>query len=342
MLVKDFDYFLPKELIAQYPLEKRDESRLLLLNRKSGEILETIFENIVNYLIPGDLLVLNQTKVIPARILGKLEDTNQEIEILLIKSIKKNTWEALSKPAKKLKVGSTIKFNGAFAKVVEYKETGLRIIEFFGKNAFEIMNEQGEIALPPYIKTKIPDLDRYQTVYAQTPGAIASPTAGLHFTEKLLEKIKAKGIFVEMITLHASLGTFRPILTEIVEEHKMYSEEFEISVQASQAINMAKKDKRRVIAVGTTVVRALESQANIQRDGVWQVKPAHTNTKLFIYPPYQFKIVDAIITNFHLPKSTLLLLVSAFATKEYIFKAYDYAIKNKFRFYSFGDAMFIY
>ncbi|MBS4015808.1 MAG: tRNA preQ1(34) S-adenosylmethionine ribosyltransferase-isomerase QueA [Candidatus Latescibacteria bacterium] len=342
MLVKEFDYNLPQEMIAQQPLEHREQSRLLMLQRYSGKISEIIFKDIIDYLKLGDLLVLNQTRVIPARIYGNLATTNKRVELLLLRNIKNNTWEALSRPARKLKVGVMVNFEGASAKIVERKESGVRIVEFSGKSVGELMSEQGEIALPPYIKSEVRDFERYQTVYAQNPGAIAAPTAGLHFTPELLDKIRAKGIEIEKIVLHAGLGTFRPVQVDTVEKHTMYYEEFEITDQNAQKINQVKQENRRIIACGTTVVRALESQAIINEQGMSQIKPMRGLTNLYIYPGYGFKIVDAMITNFHLPKSTLLMLVSAFSSKENIFNAYEYAIKNKFRFYSFGDAMFIY
>ncbi|MEO0084945.1 MAG: tRNA preQ1(34) S-adenosylmethionine ribosyltransferase-isomerase QueA [candidate division WOR-3 bacterium] len=342
MLVSEFDYNLPKELIAQQPSEKRDESRLLVLNRKTGEIKETIFKHIIDYLLPNDLLVLNETRVIPARIYGELDKTGGKIELLLLREIGNNVWEALSRPARKLKPGTLVKFSDASAKILERKESGIRVVEFYGLDVKELLSKHGEIALPPYIRQKPTDINRYQTVFAQKNGAVAAPTAGLHFTNELLADIKNKGIEIQRIILHSGLGTFRPVKAELVENHKMYSEEFEISPQTAEAINKAKIAKRRVIAVGTTVVRALETQATFQNNGVWQITPKTGLTDLYIYPGYEFKIIDAIITNFHLPKSTLLMLVCAFADKKYIFNAYQYAIEKKFRFYSFGDAMFIY
>lgn len=342
MLVRDFDYFLPQELIAQTPFEKRDASRLLLLERQSGKISESLFSDITDFLRPGDLMVLNQTRVIPARIFGKLSNTGYEVELLLLRNIKDNIWEILSRPARKVKVGVTVNFNGARAKIIERKDSGVRIVEFTGKSVDDLMQEQGTIALPPYIKTDIKDIERYQTIYAKTPGAIASPTAGLHFTNELLDKLQAKGIQIQKITLHAGLGTFRPVLVEKVEDHQMYYEEFEISESVAQAVNKAKRENRRVIACGTTVVRALESQSYFNLSRIGQVNAFSGLTNLYIYPGYEYKLIDAMITNFHLPKSTLLMLVSAFTSKENIFKAYQYAIQNRFRFYSFGDAMFIY
>ncbi|MDW7988301.1 MAG: tRNA preQ1(34) S-adenosylmethionine ribosyltransferase-isomerase QueA, partial [candidate division WOR-3 bacterium] len=327
MLVKDFDYELPKELIAQEPSQKRDESRLLVLARSTGEIQEGIFRDIINYLNKNEVLVLNQTRVIPARIYGDIND--RKVELLLIRRLSENIWEALARPARKLKPGTIVKFKSGEAKIVERKPTGIRIVEFIGVAPEELLRKEGEIALPPYINNPSIDINRYQTVYAQKNGSVAAPTAGLHFTEELLEKIKDKGVEILKITLHASLGTFRPVKAEKVEEHKMYEEEFELPEDVAQKINEAKLEGRRVIAVGTTVVRTLEAQAKFKKGNVWQVVPEKGSTDLFIYPGYEFKIVDAMITNFHLPKSTLLMLVCAFASKEYIFRAYEYAIKNR-------------
>lgn len=339
MLTTEFDYQLPKELIAQEPAAKRDESRLLILNRQTGEITETIFHEIVNYLSPNDLLVLNDTKVIPARIFGFL-DTNRKVELLLLREIEPGIWEALSRPARKVKPGVKIKFNSFEAEVLERKDSGIRIVKFSSNGVKNLLNEYGEIALPPYIRKKCDEINRYQTIYGNKEGAIAAPTAGLHFTQELIKSIRAKGIETVFLTLHAGLGTFRPVKVETVEEHKMYPEEFEISSASAEKINRAKSGGKRIVAVGTTVVRALEAQA-YQQSHNWAVKTSKGLTNLYIYPGYNFKIVDALITNFHLPKSTLLMLVCAFADKEQIFKTYDYAIAHRVRFYSFGDAMMI-
>lgn len=343
MLVKEFDYDLPKELIAQKPADKRDASRLLLLSRTDGQIQEGFFKDIVKFLIKDDLLVLNETKVIPARIFGNLEkNPNKLVELLLLREIEDNIWEALARPAKKLQVGVVLKFKDATATILERKESGIRVVRFEGKNVISLLEEKGEIALPPYIKSAGADIKRYQTVYAKNPGSVAAPTAGLHFTTELLNEIESKGVEIKKITLHAGLGTFRPVQVETVEHHKMYFEEFELNQDVADSINRAKREKRRVIAVGTTVVRTLESQALDNTDGIWQVRPHQGMTDLYIYPGYKYKIIDALITNFHLPKSTLLMLICAFAPKQFIFNAYQYAIKNQFKFYSFGDAMFIY
>ncbi|MCX7785411.1 MAG: tRNA preQ1(34) S-adenosylmethionine ribosyltransferase-isomerase QueA [candidate division WOR-3 bacterium] len=344
MRVAEFDYDLPKELIAQSPQDKRDESRLLILNRKTGEIRESIFRQLIDFLYPNDILVINDTKVIPARIYGKItrQMNEQIVELLLLREIEPNKWEVLARPAKLLKPGVEVIFNSAYAKVLERRDTGIRIVEFYETDVKELLQRQGEIALPPYIKSKPKDINRYQTIYAEKEGAIAAPTAGLHFTEELLSDIRAKGIEIAKLTLHCGLGTFRPVKVELVEEHKMHREEFEISEKTAEVINKGKREGRRIIAVGTTVVRSLESQAFVSKDNVFQVKAHKGFTDLYIYPGYKYKIVDAMITNFHLPKSTLLMLVCAFANKEFIFNAYQYAIEHKFRFYSFGDAMFIY
>lgn len=344
MQVSEFDYYLPKELIAQHPADKRDESRLLALNRKTGEIKEGIFRDIINYLYPGDVLVINDTKVIPARIYGKLSEKPNEsiVELLLLREVESGKWEVLARPARKLKPGVLIQFDKVSAKVLERKETGIRVVDFQGADVKKLLTEYGEIALPPYIKSKSTDINRYQTIYAQKEGAVAAPTAGLHFTKELLFAIQAQGIEITKITLHCGLGTFRPVKVDLVEAHKMHEEEFEITEETAMTVNKAKKENRRVIAVGTTVVRSLESQAFCDQDNTFQVKANKGFTDLYIYPGYKYKIIDAMITNFHLPKSTLLMLVCAFADKEFIFRAYKYAIEHKFRFYSFGDAMFIY
>jgi S-adenosylmethionine:tRNA ribosyltransferase-isomerase len=340
VLVKEFDYYLPPELIAQEPKDRRDESRLLILSKETGAIKEGIFRDIINYLKTGDVLVLNQTRVIPARIYGQTND--KKVELLLLRPLQDQIWEVLSKPARKLKPGVIVKFEGAEAKVLERKPTGIRVVEFVGKPVPELLKEIGEIPLPPYIKKPLQEISRYQTVYAQKNGSIAAPTAGLHFTQELLTKLAQRGIEILKITLHAGLGTFRPVKTTIVEEHKVPGEEFEITEEVALRINHAKIEGRRIVATGTTVVRALESQAKAKKGKVWQLRPVQGMTDLFIYPGYEFKIVDALITNFHLPKSSLLMLVCAFCPKEYVMRAYDYAIRNKFRFYSLGDAMFIY
>lgn len=339
MLTREFDYSLPAELIAQEPCPKRDESRLLILNRSTQEITETIFREIINFLLPTDLLVLNDTKVIPARIFGTL-DNNRKAEILLLRELAPGIWEALTRPGRKIKPGLKINFGPYSAEVIERKEAGVRIVKFATNDVVKLLTAYGEIALPPYIKKKCTNPNRYQTVYGLKEGAVAAPTAGLHFSEELLANLRAKGITTTFLTLHCSLGTFRPVKVQKVEEHKMYPEEFEISPKAAAQISQAKSEKRRIIAVGTTVARALETQA-YKTEKNWLVKPGNGLTNLYIYPDYEFKIIDGLVTNFHLPKSTPLMLVCAFASKDLIFKAYDYAIQNRFRFYSFGDAMMI-
>ncbi len=338
MKTQEFDYHLPKELIAQTPIERRDYSRLLILNRKEQSIKETIFKNIVEQFSSSDVLVLNNTEVIFGKIFGK-NAAGRNIEFLLLKEKQKGVWEVLAKPSKKVKVGEKIIFeDGSYSgEVIDRTSFGGRVISFFPKDVYRLIEKYGRVPLPPYIKKDIEDPTRYQTVFAKKQGAIASPTAGLHFTEELLSNIIKKGVKVVYITLHTGIGTFRPIRVEEVEEHRLESEYFEISEGTAYIINEAKKYKRRIIACGTTVVRALESQSN--SDGY--VKSKEGWTDLFIYPGFNFKVVNNIITNFHLPKSTLYMLVCAFAGKNFVKRAYDYAIERRFRFYSFGDAMFI-
>ena len=336
----DFDYNLPESLIAQTPLSKRDNSKLMILDRVTGEIKHDIFYNIIDYLNKDDILVLNDTKVMPARIIGEKEDTKAIIELLLLKSIENDTWEVLAKPAKRIKVGTIISFgNGLLkAKCLSIGEEGIRTIEFIYDGIFyEILDKLGTMPLPPYIKEKLTDKERYQTVYAKNIGSAAAPTAGLHFTTKLLDKIKAKGIKLCYITLHVGLGTFRPVNVEDVTKHKMHSEYYEMSEEVADILNDAKKHGKRIISVGTTSTRTLETI--ITKYGVFKATSGWTD--IFIYPGYEFKAIDGQITNFHLPKSTLLMLVSAFASKEIILNAYQEAIKNNYRFFSFGDSMFI-
>jgi S-adenosylmethionine:tRNA ribosyltransferase-isomerase len=336
MKINEFDYYLPKELIAQEPPKKRGYSRLLVVDRKKKTFEEKIFNEIIEYLNPGDLIVFNNTKVIKARLYGKLPN-GKKGEILLLRKIGENTWEALSRPAKKMKVGTVLKIDNYEIKICERKKEGIRIIQFLNSADKEVIEKYGNIPLPPYIKNpEIKEAD-YQTIFAAKEGAVAAPTAGFHFTSELLEKIKAKGVKIGFLTLHCSLGTFRPIKTENIEEHQMYYEDYEISEELVKSVEEVKKENKRVIACGTTVVRALESQ--MKEFG--KLIPGYYSTNLFIYPPFKFQIIDALITNFHLPKSTLLLLVCAFADKELIFRAYQYAIERKFYFYSFGDAMLI-
>lgn len=337
MKVKDYYFELPEDLIAQKGIEPRDHSKLMVLNPNKNEIIDDKFYNIINYLKKGDVLVLNKTKVIPARMIG-IKDTGAKIECFLLKRIDLKKWEVLLKPAKRLKIGQKIKFSDKLeAILIGIKEDGNRIVEFIYDGTFEeILDEIAQMPLPPYIKEKLNNKERYQTVYAKTGESVAAPTAGLHFTNELLKKIEDKGIIITEVYLTVGLGTFRPVQTENIEEHIMHSEEFYIPENTSNIINKAKEEKRRVIAVGTTSLRALESSVNNGK-----LESCKNETSIFIYGNYDFKIVDAIITNFHLPESTLLMLISSFAGKEFIFNAYNYAIKNKYRFFSFGDSMFI-
>lgn len=336
----DFYFELPPELIAQEPLADRSASRLLMLHRKNGETQHHIFREIIDYLAPGDCLVLNNTKVIPARLMGIREDTGAAIEILLLKRLKNDTWETMVKPGKKAKPGAVISFGDGILKgeVLEVLEEGNRRIQFSYEGIFEeALDRLGEMPLPPYITHKLEDKNRYQTVYAKYEGSAAAPTAGFHFTEELLEQIKKKGVEIAYVTLHVGLGTFRPVKTEHILEHHMHSEYYEVSKEAADKINRAKQEKRRVICVGTTSCRTVESAA----DEKGRVLAGCGNTEIFIYPGYQFKVLDELITNFHLPESTLVMLVSALAGRENVLTAYREAIAEKYRFFSFGDAMFI-
>ena len=340
MKTDDFDYYLPEELIAQTPLEKRDDSKLMILDKKTGDIKHEVFSNVINYLNKDDILVLNDTKVLPARIIGEKIDTKAVIELLLLKNTDGDNWECLSKPAKRIKIGSTISFgNGELkATCIGLGEEGIRIMKFEYSGIFyEILDKLGSMPLPPYIKEKLNDKDRYQTVYAKNIGSSAAPTAGLHFTNELLEKIKNKGIKICYVTLHVGLGTFRPVSVEDVTTHKMHSEFYSMSKEVAQILNDAKKNNKRIVSVGTTSTRTLETI--MSKHG--EFKETSGWTDIFIYPGYEFKAIDAQITNFHLPKSTLIMLVSAFATKEFVLNAYNEAVKNKYRFFSFGDSMFI-
>jgi len=339
MNLEDFNYDLPEECIAQTPLEKRDNSKLLILNRITGEISHKHFDDIINELNRGDVLVLNNTKVIPARLIGSKLETNAVIELLLLKDLGDNKWECLSRPAKRLKIGTIIKFSDKLeAEVTQKFDEGIVHVKLIYKGILmEILDELGEMPLPPYIHEKLNDKDRYQTVYAKVLGSAAAPTAGLHFTNELLEKLKEKGIEILFVTLHVGLGTFRPVEVENVLEHHMHSEYYEMSEETADKLNLAKKENRRIIAVGTTSTRVLETIAH-KYNGF---KACSGNTDIFIYPGFEFKAIDGLITNFHLPKSTLLMLVSALSSREYILNAYNEAIKNDYRFFSFGDAMFI-
>jgi len=339
--VKDFYFELPKELIAQHPVEKRDESRLMVINKTSKEIEHRQFKNIIEYLNPGDCLVLNDTRVLPARLLGVREGTGGKMEFLLLKRIDINHWETLVKPGKKASIGTRFVFgNGELkAKVISFSEGGSRIVEFEYDGIFEeVLDRLGEMPLPPYITEKLEDKERYQTVFSREVGSAAAPTAGLHFTTQLIEQIKAKGVEIAFVTLHVGLGTFRPVKAEVVEEHEMHSEHYMLSHEAAFVINAAKEKGGRIIAVGTTSNRTLESIA----DANGRVCEKSGWTDIFIYPGYKFKIVNALITNFHLPESTLIMLVSAFAGQDLVMSAYDVAVKEKYRFFSFGDAMFLY
>ncbi len=340
MKTEDFDFELPEELIAQTPLEKRDASKLLVLDKKTGNIEHKHFDDLLTYLKKGDVLVLNDTKVIPARLYGVKEETGAVIEILMLKEEKKDHWQCLVKPAKRIKVGSVVDFgNGKLkAQCVEVREEGIRVFQFLYTGIFlEILDSLGEMPLPPYIHEKLKEKDRYQTVYAKNPGSAAAPTAGLHFTKDLLEKIKQKGIEIYFITLHVGLGTFRPVNVEDVTKHKMHSEFYSMSKEVADALNKAKEEGREIISVGTTTTRTLETIKTLY--GTF--KECSGWTDIFIYPGYEFKAIDHLITNFHLPKSTLVMLVSALAGKENIMNAYKEAVKNKYRFFSFGDSMFI-
>lgn len=340
MKTEDFDYYLPEELIAQTPLEKRDSSKFLVLDKETGNIEHRKFNDIIEYLNPSDVLVLNDTKVIPARLYGIKEETNAHVEILMLKDLGSDTWEVLCKPAKRIKVGTIISFGDGKLKAecISVKDEGIRQIKLmYDGILLEILNELGEMPLPPYIHEKLKEKDRYQTVYAKNLGSAAAPTAGLHFTKELLEEIKAKGIIVTTVTLHVGLGTFRPVNVDDVTKHKMHSEFYMMSKETADILNKAKEEHRRIISVGTTSVRTLETIMSLY--GTF--KECSGNTDIFIYPGYEFKAIDALVTNFHLPKSTLVMLVSALAGKDKIMKAYEEAVKNKYRFFSFGDSMFI-
>ena len=336
----DYDYYLPEELIAQTPLNDRSSSRLLILNREKKTIEHKHFYDIVDRLSENDVLVINDTKVIPARLIGHKEDTGAVIEVLLLKDLGYNIWQTLAKPQKRVKIGTIISFGDGLlrAKCIELLDMGICKFELiYDGNLVEILDKLGEMPLPPYIHEKLQDKNRYQTVYAKNPGSAAAPTAGLHFTPEILEKIKAKGIQIIPVTLHVGLGTFRPVTEEDASKHEMHSEYYEISEESARLLNEAKKAGKRIISVGTTSTRTLESA--IHEDGLFY--PECKNTNIFIYPGYKFKAIDALITNFHLPKSTLIMLVSALAGREFILKAYEEAVKERYRFFSFGDAMFI-
>ena len=341
MNIEEFDYDLPKELIAQTPLEDRSSSRLLVLNKNNGKIKHEHFYNIVNYLKKGDVLVLNDTKVIPARLIGVKEETGAVIELLLLKDIGNDTWECLSRPAKRLKVGTLVSFGDGMLKATVTKKLDEGMVQVklsYEGILMEILDKLGTMPLPPYIHEKLENKDRYQTVYAKNIGSAAAPTAGLHFTEELLKKIEELGVIVCFVTLHVGLGTFRPVEVENILDHHMHSEFYVMDEKTADILNEAKKDGRRIIAVGTTSTRTLETIAS-KNDGHFVA--CSGNTDIFIYPGYTFKGIDCLITNFHLPKSTLVMLVSALAGREHILQAYQEAVNDKYRFFSFGDAMFI-
>lgn len=341
MNTADFDFHLPEELIAQTPLEKRDSSRLLIVDRETGQFSDQHFDNIIDQLEPGDALVMNNTRVLPARLYGTKPETGGHVELLLLKNTQGDFWEVLAKPAKRLRVGTRVSFGDGrlTATVTEELEHGGRIVRFDYQGIFlEVLESLGEMPLPPYIHEKLEDRERYQTVYAKENGSAAAPTAGLHFTEDLLDKIATKGVKLVYLTLHVGLGTFRPVSVDNLEEHEMHSEFYSLSEEAAETLRQVKASGHRIVAVGTTSIRTLETigskfEGQIQADSGW--------TNIFIKPGYQWKIVDAFSTNFHLPKSTLVMLVSAFAGRQLTLRAYEHAIAERYRFFSFGDAMFI-
>lgn len=338
MKLELFDYDLPKSHIAQHPKDKRDHSKLLVVDREKQTTKDCLFYDILDELNSNDVLVMNNTKVIPARLIGEKIETLAVIEVLLLKELEKNTWEALTKPAKKIKIGTIVSFGDGTLKMecIGIKDEGIRIFKAIYEGIFlEVLDSLGTMPLPPYITEKLEDKSRYQTVYAKYAGSAAAPTAGLHFTKELLEKIKAKGVEVLEITLHVGLGTFRPVQVDDVLEHQMHYESYEINQDTARLLNQYKKEGKRIIAVGTTTVRTLESNYN---DGF---HAGNYSTNIFIYPGYQFKVIGAIITNFHLPKSTLIMLISAFYNREKVLEVYKEAVKKNYRFFSFGDSMFI-
>ncbi len=351
MLLSEYDYNLPEELIAQMPADKRENSKMMVLNRKDRTISHKHFYDIVDLIEPNTLLVMNNTKVLPARLIGH-KDTGAKIEVFLLKSVENSEngclWDVLIKPSKRVKPETVIKISDDLSvkALKRLEENGEWLVELIyeGENVLDVLHKNGQIPLPPYIERKIPnedlkklDFERYQTVYAKDEGSVAAPTAGLHFTKEILEKLQNKGVELAYVTLNVGLGTFRPVQCENVLEHKMHSETFEISEKASEQINRAKREGRKIVAVGTTTVRTLETA--YQKFGC--IKPCHDHSELFIYPPFEFKVIDNLITNFHLPKSTLLMLVSALAGKDFIFEAYKEAIENNYRFFSYGDCMYI-
>lgn len=341
MKLEEFDFYLPEELIAQTPLLKRDTSKLLTINRKENTYEHKVFSDIIDYFNPGDTLVLNNTRVMPARLYGQKKDTGAAIEVLLLKNKEHNMWECLVKPAKRIKVGSIVSFGDGImeAECAKVLDDGFRYFEFKYEGIFqERLDELGTMPLPPYIKERLTDKERYQTVYSKEVGSSAAPTAGLHFTNELLDKIKQKGVNIVYLTLHVGLGTFRPVSVENIEDHDMHSEYYTLDKEAANVINETKKNGGRVFSVGTTSTRTLET---IARDNDGEIVPASGWTNIFIYPGFEFKCVDGLITNFHLPKSSLIMLVSAFYNREKVLELYKIAVENKYRFFSFGDAMII-
>lgn len=337
MKTDDFNFYLPDELIAQTPLSKRDSSKLLVVNKESGKLTHRNFSDILNYFKAGDVLVLNETKVIPARLFGKKAQTLANIEVLLLKNLEGNNWEALVKPARRIKVGDEVVFSKELKAICIKEELeGIRVFELkYEGILMEVLERLGEMPLPPYITEKLSEQDRYQTVYAKNSGSAAAPTAGLHFTNELLKQLEEKGVEVIKVTLHVGLGTFRPVSVDNVESHQMHFESYYLSAETTEKLNNAILNKKQITAVGTTVIRTLESNFN------GKFNSGSFETNIFIYPGYQFKVVDQLITNFHLPKSTLIMLVSAFSSREIIMNAYKQAVNSKYRFFSFGDAMFL-
>lgn len=340
MKVTDFDFYLPEELIAQHPMEKRDEARLMVMDKENGEIEHKVFRDIIDYLEPGDCLVLNDTRVLPARLIGSKEGTGGKIEFLLLKRIDNDTWETLVKPGKRAQIGSRFVFGEVElkAEVIGLGEEGSRIVKFEYEGMFEqVLDKLGQMPLPPYITEKLEDKEMYQTVYSREQGSAAAPTAGLHFTKELLEKIKEKGVNIAFLTLHVGLGTFRPVKVENIEEHNMHSEYYCMTKETADIINKTKESGKNVIAVGTTSCRTLETIG----DENGKVREQSGWTNIFIFPGYKYKVVNKLITNFHLPQSTLIMLVSALAGKENVMNAYETAVNEKYKFFSFGDAMFV-
>ena len=344
MNINEFDYHLPQELIAQKPADRRDGSRLIAVHRDSGKVEHRHFYDILEYLNSGDCLVLNNSKVLPARLFGEKEQTGAKVEFLLIKRIEGDVWETMVRPGKRLKPGDTVAFSPSFkAEIVDYGQDGTRLARFRYEGIFmERLEELGKMPLPPYIEraSDVEDSERYQTVYCKEEGSVAAPTAGLHFTEELLEQAEKKGVQIAYVTLHVGIGTFRPVKCENIEDHQMHFEEYEVTRETADRINRVKRAGGRIISVGTTSTRTLESAA-VLKDGRYEVRAGSGSTGIFIYPGYEFKMIDSLITNFHLPKSTLLMLISAFYDREKILEIYDIAVQEKYRFFSYGDAMLL-